>query len=361
MIVTVLSPSAPVPMGGVSGIIDFANALSRRGHEVHLAHVDLLDSHVDGPEDLAWCPIDDAVTQHYGREPHELDIEGSVAVVGFDDRLPAHLGEPAMFVQAYRILPPEVERVIYRTPVPKLCTSSWLRQVAIRLGNPAAQTFHVPYVLRTEKYRASTPLADRPKRVCMLLSRHPLKNASLGLDALDDVRRLDPSVEVVVFGVGPRPRRLPDAVEYRTDPSQATLVDEIYDRSAIFVSPAHLEGFGLAALEAMACGCVLVTTDNGGSWDYAVDGETAAVVAGDREAMAARILDLLADTDARVAMAEAGMARAGRFTSDESGRILEDVLTTYLADPPALRRPVPDRYDEVPILSPHDARRSAVA
>ena len=37
------------------------------------------------------------------------------------------------------------------------------------------------------------------------------------------------------------------------------------------------EGLGMPSMEAMACGAALVTYDNGGSRDYARDGETAFV------------------------------------------------------------------------------------
>ncbi len=65
---------------------------------------------------------------------------------------------------------------------------------------------------------------------------------------------------------------------FTLDPDPERLVSDIYDRSRVFVQASHYEGFGFTAVEGMACGAALVTTDNGGSRDYAFHGETALVV-----------------------------------------------------------------------------------
>src|SRR3989454_6288843 len=62
-------------------------------------------------------------------------------------------------------------------------------------------------------------------------------------------------------------------------------------------------------MEAMACGAALVTYDNGGSRDYARDGETA-LVARRRDVadLAARLERLAADEPLRARLAAAGTA-----------------------------------------------------
>lgn len=55
---------------------------------------------------------------------------------------------------------------------------------------------------------------------------------------------------------------------YRTD------VDKFYQMADIFVFPSLREGLGLAAIEAMASGLPLITSDIHGINDYSVDGMT---------------------------------------------------------------------------------------
>ena len=77
--------------------------------------------------------------------------------------------------------------------------------------------------------------------------------------------------------------------------SQADLGRE-YDAAEVFVVGSWFEGFCQPGLEAMACGVPLVTTDNGGCREYAIDGETALVVPPrDPVAMANAIRRLLND------------------------------------------------------------------
>lgn len=53
---------------------------------------------------------------------------------------------------------------------------------------------------------------------------------------------------------------------------------ELYNRCTCFVSAAQVEGFSMPDLEAFACGCPVVTTDDGGNRDFVVDGYNAIVV-----------------------------------------------------------------------------------
>jgi N-acetyl-alpha-D-glucosaminyl L-malate synthase BshA len=82
--------------------------------------------------------------------------------------------------------------------------------------------------------------------------------------------------------------------------------------------PSEMEAFGLAALEAMACGVVPVATRTGGVPDlirHEVDGFMEPV--GDVERQAARLIELLADDNLRTRMAHAARESAERrFSTD---------------------------------------------
>jgi glycosyltransferase involved in cell wall biosynthesis len=52
----------------------------------------------------------------------------------------------------------------------------------------------------------------------------------------------------------------------------------LYNRSNVFVSAALCEGFNFPVLEAMACGCPVVCTDDGGNRDFVRNNENAIVV-----------------------------------------------------------------------------------
>src|SRR5262249_34338101 len=67
--------------------------------------------------------------------------------------------------------------------------------------------------------------------------------------------------------------------------------------SDVFLFPSEEESFGLALLEAMACGVPAVTSDAGGLAQLVANGENGYRVAlGDIESMAARVLAIAADS-----------------------------------------------------------------
>jgi glycosyltransferase involved in cell wall biosynthesis len=90
------------------------------------------------------------------------------------------------------------------------------------------------------------------------------------------------------------------------------------------------EPFGLASLEAQACGSPVVVTASGGLPQTLVDGATGWAVPRDPAAVAAK-LDLLEDPDRRIEMARAAAARAGRMRWASAARALEQILRA-LAD-----------------------------
>lgn len=83
----------------------------------------------------------------------------------------------------------------------------------------------------------------------------------------------------------------------------------LWDAAAdIFVMPSLAEGFGLAALEAMACGTPVIASDVGGLSSFVIDGKNGFLVAPtDFESIASRIDLLLGDGDLRERMGRKGV------------------------------------------------------
>lgn len=335
MIVTFSYPSTALYGGGVATLWSYANGLAARGHQIHLIHGPEHPGLISGPDDVDWFTFDPSITHHVALRLDDPSLPSADVI--FQVGLPARMGQPAVLVQGYKLLGAVLERPLFRAPCPKLCVASWLTDIGVAWGSPPEQMLHSPLGIDLEHFNRAAGSDDRPIDVAMLHSVHPVKGTADGLAALAEVRRHRPDLRVVLFSVVPADD-LPDWVEFRLAPDHATLAREVYGRTKVFLQPSWREGFGLTAIEAMACGAALVTTDNGGSRDYARPGTTAAVVAPhDIAALAAEVERLLGDEEARRGLAAAGAELAATFTWDRAAEILEAHLVRYLEDPAALQ------------------------
>src|SRR5438477_7998018 len=141
----------------------------------------------------------------------------------------------------------------------------------------------------------------------MLHHEYAWKGVADGFAAVARVNDRVPNVRLVGFGVK-APRGPAAYDEFHADPPQDALAT-IYSGCEIYLCPSWDEGLGMPPMEAMACGAALVTYDNGGCRDYALDGETA-LVARRRDVgdLAAKLERLAADAELRARIATAGSA-----------------------------------------------------
>ncbi|WP_159726021.1 glycosyltransferase family 4 protein [Methylosinus sp. Ce-a6] len=125
---------------------------------------------------------------------------------------------------------------------------------------------------------------------------------------------------------------MPQWISRLRRPSQPNL-REFYNNNAVFMVPSHFEGWGLPGCEAMACGAALVTTDNGGSQDYAIADMTALVVPPkEPRVLAAAVNRLFQDPLLRSEIAERGHTFVQQFrwerSADKLERLLQDVVAS---------------------------------
>ncbi|MFM8392399.1 MAG: glycosyltransferase family 4 protein, partial [Acidobacteriota bacterium] len=217
-------------------------------------------------------------------------------------------------------------RATWRLPLQKIVVSRWLERMATKLG-VAESTTLIPLGLDFRLFRITRPPGDeRRPRIGMLAHPLPIKGTADGLAALSEVRRDFPEIEAVLFGTEPRPADLPGWIEYHQRPDASALV-EIYNSCRIFLHPSRLEGWGLPAAEAMACGCALVAAHNEGVDEFAVDGQNALLApVGAPSILARQLRRLLTDSLLCEELARRGAADIQRFDWERSVEQLEALL-----------------------------------
>jgi glycosyltransferase involved in cell wall biosynthesis len=102
----------------------------------------------------------------------------------------------------------------------------------------------------------------------------------------------------------------------------------LYEHAGCFVFPSRYEGFGLPAVEAMACFCPVVAAD------IPALRETCGAAAHyadptDHEAISARVLEILDDPKLTARLRQAGAARTQTMTWDHAASMLIALITRY--------------------------------
>lgn len=131
--------------------------------------------------------------------------------------------------------------------------------------------------------------------------------------------RLSAAAALNLDSLGIRPRT--EIVDGPTDEELATL----YRGAAMLVMPSLVEGFGLPALEAMACGTPVIAS-NAAALPEVVGDAGVLVDPFDVAGLQSEMESLLASPASRDAMRARGLARARQFTWDNVAAKVRDVL-----------------------------------
>ena len=169
----------------------------------------------------------------------------------------------------------------------------------------------------TELFRPLPEKKREPHRLMTTASADaPLKGLSVLLHAIASLRSDYPDIRLTLVG-RPRPGGdtekliaalgLGELVQCYKGISHQEMVEKYADAS-IAVVPSLYEGFGLPAIEAMACGVPLVSSD-GGALAEVVEGAGLVVPAGDSQGLADAIRRLFEDDNLSTDVASRGLSR----------------------------------------------------
>jgi len=164
----------------------------------------------------------------------------------------------------------------------------------------------------------------------------PRKNVPLLVDAFEIMRHTRPETAdlqlALAGGAGWRGEAIAEGVRSRgLEPAVRLLgyvpdadLPALYRGATLAVIPSQYEGFGLPAIEAMACGAPVLASDAGALPETVGDaGELFAP--GDPGLLARRMADLAAAPERLAALREGGFARAAGYTWDRAAARTLDV------------------------------------
>jgi glycosyltransferase involved in cell wall biosynthesis len=225
-----------------------------------------------------------------------------------------------------------------------MCRSKDLQEWAIRRGATQGRTAVLYPAVDTSVFTPTQrpPRADDALRLVSVGRLHWVKGYEFALEAVARARGVGVDCVYTIVGAD---RGARDAIEYAVRDlgleDSVTLVGAksvegvraALARSDVFVLSSVSEGASRSALEAMAMGLPIVTTDVGGMPEIVEDGVHGIVVARrDADALAAAFGALFHDPVRRRAMGERALAHAQDFTMQPQLDAIEETLLSAAAN-----------------------------
>lgn len=187
-----------------------------------------------------------------------------------------------------------------------------------------------PPVNRQAFYNNSTRTFDECN-ICIVARNHPTKGFSDFTEAFSHLRDKDRVSHVFVL--------TPDDLQKynlcgmdKIMPHNDEEMNLYYNKSHIFISTTWNEGFGLPALEAMSAGCACIICNNGGTAEYAVDGDNCLLYeAHDWKMLEDKLSTLIEDESLRVKLSHSAEETSKRFDNQVFVRRFLEIVDSELS------------------------------
>ena len=244
-------------------------------------------------------------------------------------KLPKEKGKKFYLIQGYEKWGKVTESYLHNTynlGMNNIVVSKWLKKIVDKYSKNGSKL--IENGIDLEVFKINTPIEKRnPYSICMLYSEGEGKGGKYGIEIIKKLKQKYPKLEINLFSGDRKPKAFPEWINYKHKATEEEVV-KLLNKSAIYMCTSLAEGFGLPGLEAMACGCALVTTNCFGIMEYANNDNAIISEPKDVETMYENIDKLLTDNEFRIRLAKKG----NRDIQNRSLKLSEEKFENYLTN-----------------------------
>ena len=252
------------------------------------------------------------------------------------EKLGESKGRKIYFVQGHEIfnhIPKQRAIATYQTDVKKIVVSQWLKNV-LEKEYQSINIDLVPNAVDTNNFYFEKRPKNLVPTVGFLVGGGHVKGLDVAIKVSTELKRILPSLRVITFGSS-KQKDFPmgGSCEFHLLPAQ-NKIREIYSSCDVWLSSSRSEGFNLTALEAMACGTPIVSTNTGWPVEAIIPFENGILTEiDDVEALIKGVKWFLDLSDvAWEKCSENAYATTAGYSWDKSAAIFEAVLAKYVAE-----------------------------
>jgi glycosyltransferase involved in cell wall biosynthesis len=327
--------------GGIRATMQMGNRLLRRGHDVRIAYraprvlsretalslARSLKFFCSGIQETRWLRFFEGKKEAFLRV-QDLAFEENEIVIAVGNSAVGELSDLKRNVHKVRYCHGFVERT------PEEMERVW--------GGPMRTMAVSPRLVPTLQQHCTSPLLDEYSAekenghrngIGFIYHGSPHKGAAVIGPLVKALQAQFPAAPCRAFGSFPRPPAL-RSCEYARYPA-VDCARGIYNRCQVWLITSRDEGFCLPILEAMACGCAVVSSRHTNATELIQEGVNGFTVPyGDVDGYVKIVEKLLTDESLRNRIVEEGFKTARRFSWDNAADIMERVLAG-ITDRPA--------------------------
>lgn len=350
MKITILFHTSPrVAGGGTKVLYEYANYLAQKRNSVEIAYMaNQLWSNFHFPEKIrrflalesiknrpTWFDLDERIVKYGVFDVNNETIHDADVIVITDvrtadpvSRLDENKGKKIYMIQDFEnwVLPDEKVYATYSLDFKHITVAKFLSNMVD--AHSTSKAVCVPNGINTDLFKVTVPIEKRKKHsIAFHYRSNPQKGSRYAFETIKILQEKYSDLDVTVVSIEKKPSDLPRNCKFIHGASPQEVAD-VNNSVSVFMCTSVIEGFGLPGLEAMACGCALVTTDYTAVHEYAENQYNALISpVKDAESMARNVIRLFEDDNLRMKIARNAATTGAERSLEISAKKFEEAIS----------------------------------